>query len=274
MILLFLSCTTELRPPLLCNGLEELCNRPLNETAFLRTHNAHASEERGYHQLSMNHFFAIPTQLRDGVRALNADLYEYEGELVFCHGYCDLGLQPAEELVLELVDFLKNNPNEVLLIDLQDESNGRAAEAFLSLAPWLHPLSTETAWPTLGELIELDQRVLLFGSRQDSDPEWLLDKSSWIYSNGWHYEEPEDLNCELRNDQLENGLYEMTHVLTNPLAHPDLAESINHQPFIGEHLKQCIDEVGFVNQLSVDYYSIGDGLAVIEALNRGILFEE
>ena len=100
--------------------------------------------------------------------------------------------------------------------------------------------------------------------------EWLLDKDTWIYSNGWHYESPEELSCTLRSSPIPNGLYEVTHVLTSPLAHPDLAESINHQPLIGAHLQQCIDEVGFVNMLSVDFYSIGDGIAVIEALNKGL----
>ena len=67
------------------------------------------------------------------------DLYDYEGELLFCHGFCDLGSQPANELVQEILDFLSNNPNEVLLIDLQDESNGRSAEAaFITGKPSVH----------------------------------------------------------------------------------------------------------------------------------------
>ena len=53
---------------------------------------------------------------------------------------------------------------------------------------------------------------------------WLLSKADWWYSNGWYYEEPEDLDCELAEDKIMFGFYEVTHVLTNPLAHPDLAE--------------------------------------------------
>ena len=59
----------------------------------------------------------------------------------------------------------------------------------------------------------------------------------------------------------------MPTMLTTPLAHPDNAEAINHQPVIGEHVQRCVDEVGFVNLLAVDFYSIGDGLEVIEQLN-------
>ena len=142
-------------------------------------------------------FFAIPTQLQDGVRALNLDLYDYEGELLFCHGFCDLGAQPAHELVQEILDFLSDNPNEVLLIDLQDESSGRSAEAFLSLESHLYERDLDLdSWPTLGELIQAKKRVLLFGSPAENDPNWLLSKSDWWYSNGWYYQEPEDLDCE------------------------------------------------------------------------------
>ena len=159
MLFIFIACST---PPkenlevtaLLCNGLEELCDKPLNEVAFLRTHNAHASEERGYTSFSMNHFFAIPKQLNDGVRSLNMDLYDFEGELLFCHGFCELGSQPAEDLILEIEHFAHEHPNEIILLDLQDESNGRAAEAFDILEPLLNRHSSSESWPTLSEIIE------------------------------------------------------------------------------------------------------------------------
>jgi hypothetical protein len=253
-----------------CNGLESLCEKSLHEVAFLRTHNAHASQEREYSTFSMNHFFAIPTQLNDGVRALNLDLYDNDGELLFCHGFCDLGSQPASELIQEIVDFLAVNPNEVLLIDLQDESNGRSAEAFALLDTYLYEREeSEISWPTLQELIDENKRVLLFGNPSEEDPNWLLSKSDWWYSNGWYYEEPEDLDCSLETEKVLYGFYEVTNVLTNPLAHPDLAESINNQPVIGEHVQRCMNEIGFVNLLSVDFYSIGDGLEVVQAINQG-----
>ena len=262
--------TNDIDKAIKCNGLEQLCDRTLHEVAFLRAHNAHASQERGYSPFAMNHFFAIPTQLRDGVRSINLDLYDQDGELLFCHGFCELGSQIASELVQEIFDFLKENPYEVIIIDLQDESNGRSAEVFVDLEPylWVQEEPFES-WPTLREMIEKNTRIVLFGNPRENDPKWLLSKSQWWYSNGWYYENPEDLNCDLTENMIQNGFYEVTHVLTNPLAHPDLAESINHQPMIGEHLQKCISEVGFVNFLSVDFYSIGDGIQVIHALNQG-----
>ena len=42
----------------------------------------------------------------------------------------------------------------------------------------------------------------------------------------------------MAEDKIMFGFYEVTHVLTNPLAHPDLAESINYQPVIGNHVQR------------------------------------
>ena len=36
-------------------------------------------------------------------------------------------------MVQEILDFVEDNPYEVIVIDLQDESNGRSVEVFVAL---------------------------------------------------------------------------------------------------------------------------------------------
>lgn len=257
-----------------CNGLPGLCERRVNEVSYLRTHNSHASEERGYTQLSWNHYFAIPTQLRDGVRSLNVDVYPADdGSLRVCHGFCELGEQPFVEVLDEIEAFLDAWPREVVLLDFQIEVPAEDLRAALMA----HPLHTRaltqapgTPWPTLGELVDADRRLVVFGSGDPEDPPWLLAKSAFMYTTGWSYWEPEDLDCAITSDQLEHGLYEVTHVLTNPLASPYNAEAINSAESIDAHLERCDEEVGFVNLLSVDFYTIGEPLAAIGARNAGL----
>lgn len=254
-----------------CNGQPGLCERPLNEVTFLRTHNSHASEERGYTVLSWNHYFAIPAQLEDGVRSLNVDVYPAEdGGLRACHGFCELGEQPLEDLFDEIEAFMESHPREVVLLDFQDES----AEGALRDALATHPLSGRawvqvagTPWPTLQEMIEADERMVIFGGGHPEDPPWMLPKTQHIFSTGWSYWEPEDLDCETSGPVPEFGLYEVTHVLTNPLASPYNAEEINTEELLVAHLAQCDEEVAFVNLLSVDFYTIGEPLSVIGARN-------
>lgn len=267
-MLLALGCDTnepEPEPETGCNGAELLCGRRVDEVAYLRTHNSHASEERGYEVWSRNQFEAIPTQLSAGVRSLNVDVYVEEGQVLACHGYCSLGSQAFDEVLEEIGDFLRENPRELLLLDLQDETQGEARDTLaLSDLPFAVQQPGQP-WPTLGELVDADTRLYVFSKSASGDEDWFHPYGSFLYSTGWQYEEPEDLDCAA--SPFEHGLYEVTHVLTNPLSHPDNAEAINHHPVLREHIERCQAEVGFVNQVSVDYYSIGEGLDYIDELN-------
>ena len=235
----------------------------------MRSHNSHASEERGYHPFAMNHYFAIPTQLEDGVRSFNLDLYQVDGSLIACHGVCELGQQPAEEIWDELETFLAAHPDDLVLIDVQDEAPAGVVNASLAA----HPLSQRTwtqvageAGPPLQEMLDTGAQVVFFNSPVEGDPTWVLPHGDFVYSTGWHYLEPEDLDCEVQGEVLPHGLYEVTHVLTNPIASPAYAEAINTREVLTEHLERCFAEVGRPNLVSVDYYSIGDVFEVVPAL--------
>ena len=243
--------------PRACNGSEASCDRTVDELAFLRTHNSHASEERDYTALNWNHYFAIPTQLADGVRSLNLDVYDYEGLLQTCHGPCELAAQPFDEVLDEIETFLAAHPHELVLVDFQDEAPEGELEAALAahtVGARLHHQPPGEAWPTLGELLDAGTSLAPVDGGH-------------VYGTGWSYEDPEDLDCTVQGEAFEHGLYEVTHVLTNPLASPANAEAINHDPVLSDHIDRCVAEVGFVNQVSVDFYSIGDGLALIDRLN-------
>ncbi len=238
--------------------------------AILKTHNSHASEARGYSPLSMNQYEAIPAQLRDGVRSLNVDVYEEGGALVACHGFCALGSQPLEDILTEIFDFLTESPTEPVLVDFQDEAPPGAIAAAVAahpIAALAYTRAPGDAWPTLGELSDARTPLIVFGVRQDGDPDWFLNLPDHTYRTAWEYLTPEELDCAPADPVVAGGLYEIVHVLTNPLASPDNARAINHQPVIGDHLARCAEEVGFVNQISVDYYSIGDGLDAIDEVN-------
>jgi hypothetical protein len=62
------------RTPSACNGVRGLCARRLNEVFFAGTHNSFAaSDEPGWY--FANQTFAIPRQLRDGIRAFLIDVH-------------------------------------------------------------------------------------------------------------------------------------------------------------------------------------------------------
>ncbi|MCO4769377.1 MAG: phosphatidylinositol-specific phospholipase C domain-containing protein [Deltaproteobacteria bacterium] len=277
-------CPSELTPPepdpdptpapRACNGDAALCGLPVDEVAFLRTHNSHASEERGYSQLSWNHYNAMPTQLTDGVRAVNMDVYLYEGQMVVCHGYCTLGLQRLDLILAELTDFLAANPDEVVLLSLQNE------------APWADTLASLEAagvgalgyshtpgapWPTLEEMLDGGTPLLISaGGTPAGAPDWLHRDGDLSWGDHWGAETPDDLDCEAENAPFDGGLYFFNNVLTAPIASPDLANQVNHDPDLSERLQACGAENGQIpNIISVDFYSLGDTLEAVRRLNLG-----
>ena len=261
-------------PPALraCNGLPALCERPLNEVAFLRTHNSHASEERGYSMLSWNHYNAMPTQLADGVRAVNMDVYLYEGEMVVCHGYCTLGIQPFDAILAELTSFLDEAPDEVVMLSLQNEAPWPSTldaleSAGLADLGYVH--TPGETWPTLAQMLDAGTPLLISAGGIPGDaPDWLHREGDLQWGDHWAAETPEDLDCELENARFDGGLYFYNNVLTAPLASPNLAEQVNTDPDLSDRLAECAAENGQIpNIISVDFYSIGHAIEAVQVLN-------
>lgn len=270
------STETPTETPRACNGMPELCEQPVDGVTFLRSHNSHASEERGYTQWSWNHFEAMPTQLADGVRAVNMDVYLEEGAMLVCHGYCFLGQQPFAEILLELTDFLDANPDEVVLLSLQNEAPWPDTLASLEAAgiperAWTH--TPGDPWPTLGDLLDDGTPLLVSAGGIPGDaPAWLHRDGDLEWGDHWGAETPADLDCELENPAFDGGLYFYNNVLTAPLADPDLADLVNHEPELGDRLIACGVEHGRLpNIVSTDFYSIGDTVAAVRRVNEARL---
>ncbi len=254
-----------------CNGHDALCDRRVDEVAFLRTHNSMSSEERGYHIWSRNHTFAIPTQLADGVRALNVDVYYEDDELIVYHGFRDLGWQPFHEVLTEVSDFLDAHPREVVMLDFQQ---GAPMDVTVdALAD--HPISAHFAvqapnapWPTLGEMVDDGGRLLVLSNGTDGTPDWMHELSAFRTGDVTQAETPDDLGCDIDPPLWEHALLDINNVLTDPIASPDLAEQVNHNPFMIDRLLACQEALGHIpNRVAVDYYSIGDTLLSVDILN-------
>ena len=257
--------------PRACNGHPELCARALDDVVLLRTHNSMSSEERGYHIWSRNHTFAVPTQLADGVRALNIDVYFEEDELIVYHGFRDLGWQPLDAILTELSDFLEANPHEVITLDFQQGAPMDVTVAALqahALASFFHAQPLDAPWPTLEQMIDDGRRLVVFSSGTDGTPDWMHDKNVYIHGDITQAQSTDDLGCVVNDPPSAFPLLAINNVLTDPIASPDLADQANTNPFMLERLERCVQELGRVpNHVSVDYYSRGDGLENVDRLN-------
>jgi hypothetical protein len=267
--LLLLACAPEIEEARRCNGASELCDRRLDEVTFPATHNSMSSTAMGY--LPPNHTYAVPRQLSDGVRGLNLDTHSWEGGLWLCHGFCDLGRQPLVEGLAEVTTFLDTHPDEVLIITFQDgisgeETRGAVTEAGLDAYAHTHVLGEP--WPTLRELIDAGERVVLF-SASGGGVSWHHSQWEHWIDNPYSAEKVSDFSCEDdRGERSTATLYNINHFLTAPVALESLAEEANTWDAMWGHVSACVEETGrHPSQVLVDFYSTGALLEVVDALN-------
>jgi hypothetical protein len=258
-----------------CNGHVELCDRPYDEVVFAGTHNAHAVTTEGFSQFNANQIRSIPIQLEDGIRVMLIDTY-YDGdtgEIVLCHGPCQLGSTPHAEVLAAIVEFLLENPGEVLTLIYQDQVSPEDLALDYELTGaidlvYVHP--TGQLWPTLGEMVEADTRLVVTAEQGSPPPAWHHN----IWALGWDTpygpQDPDDLSCELNRGSSEHDLFLVNHWVNNAigLPSPTDAELVNAYDFLLARAQECWARWDHPpNFLAVDFYDRGDLLAVVETLN-------
>lgn len=253
-----------------CNGWDALCERSYSEVAYATTHNGMSSVEDGW--LAANHYKGVDKQLAAGIRGLMLDAHPYLGESYLCHGECLAGNQLLSEGLSEIVVFLEAHPREVVTIIFESYITDAAmAEAFaesgLDAFVYAHP-SPDAAWPTLGEMIEGGTRVVVLTDASDGSVAWYHDVWAHAFETHWSHATREDLSCAMNRGGAGNALFILNHFLSDPLPRPQLAEEINHNPFFEERVRECETAFGQIpNFVTVDFYTIGDVVEVVDALN-------
>lgn len=254
-----------------CNGLETLCAKRLDEVRFAMTHNAMSSAEEGW--VAPNQTHAIPTQLADGIRGFMLDThYTEEGSTALCHGFCELGSTPLVDGLRIFHDFLEGHPREVIVFMIQNGiSSADTVEAFeaAELDRYTYAHDPATPWPTLGELIARDTRLVVFHEGGGTEPAWYMDGyASYVWDTDYRATTVDDFGCDLLRGSPSNALFLVNHFLTAPLPLPSLATEANERSVLRDRVTRCESEAGrIVNWLAVDFYEIGSLLEVVDELN-------
>lgn len=255
-----------------CNGSAELCDRRYDEVSHATTHNAMSSAEDGW--LAPNQRHDMLRQLHDGVRALMIDTHVDDREDVsvpsLCHGSCLFGALPLHEALRSFESFLRCNPEQVLTLIVEAYVSPQAtADAFeqAGLTDYAYAHDPATAWPTLGEMIARDERLVVL-SDDGGYPSWYMNVWDHAFETPFAAKTLDDLVCETNRGSVDNPLFILNHFLTAPLADESLAEQVNHNPFFMDRARACQDKLGRLpNFPTVDFYSIGDLLDVTVTLN-------
>lgn len=259
-----------------CSGHVELCERPFDEVVFATTHNSHAALDDGFTAFNANHQQGISAQLDAGVRGMLIDTYYEDGPgspIILCHGPCGLGSISHLDTLQVFVEFLEANPGELLTLIYQDGVSPQdlAVEYETSGAielVYAHPEGTP--WPTLGELVEANTRLIVTAENSGPPPDWHHN----IWEIGWDTpygpSDPADLSCELNRGSTDNDLFLVNHWVNTEINLPSAANAdvVNAYDFLLARAQECAQLWDHApNFLAVDFWERGDLFAVVDTLN-------
>ena len=258
-----------------CNGDINPCSKTYNEVSYLTTHNAFNSDQDGL--LFPNQTYNISSQMNDGVRALMIDVYDLFGTPTAYHSIFALGTIPLIDLFNDIKSFLDNNPNEVLTIILECYVSANDIEDILnqsSLDNYLYTHNNSLGWPTLQNMIDNDNRLIIFTDEDDANSSQLWYHYVWEHAVETHYSVNtiNDFNCSFNRGDPANDLFILNHFVTHAtLGHGLHAESmtVNSNPFFISRAMDCYTQTNkFPNFVTVDFYELGNGLDVVNQLNN------
>mmetsp|Transcript_26339 Transcript_26339/g.43450 ORF Transcript_26339/g.43450 Transcript_26339/m.43450 type:complete len:459 (-) Transcript_26339:478-1854(-) len=147
------------------------------DVTWVSTHNSHAnmfaSGENVLRQVATNQEYSVYEQLALGVRGLMLDIEYRNGSLQCVHGFVEFSLL-RDLMMNEIVPFLNDDEQCVITIDLETRGDveliGSELRNLLEQVPELarrifrvndHRWENHTEWPTISEMREADQRVLI-----------------------------------------------------------------------------------------------------------------
>ena len=281
-----------------CNGHVELCDRRIDEVVFAGSHNAMSSADLGW-DLAMQTGDMV-AQLDHGVRALLIDALYWDATGRFeggdasagaaaaieaalsddrprpgtwlCHGYCALGATDLTAGLATIDAWLAENRREVLLLLVQDEITlGDLTTAFEAsgLLDRVHTHRPGDPFPTLGELIEADERVLVYGENQGSPGEWFQNAYEATFAETpFTFAVQSEFNCEPNRGDEANPLFLINHWITTGIPVREAAATINRRQSLLERVDECQARRGRLpTVLAADFVQTGDLVEVVAELN-------
>jgi hypothetical protein len=273
------ACTICQPAPAACNGHAELCGRTYDRVSFPGTHDAYANQTE--HYTSADQTYPLTKQLEDGVRVLHLEMLpnipSYDTALL-CHGLCAFGQKPLADGLREVKSFLDAHPNEVvtLLTEAQKLTTDVIADGFnqSGIMPMVRTQQKGAPWPTLSEMIQSGQRVIVFyadlsGAGGTSFP-WLHDRFSFTWETPWNNVMLSDFGrCNVDRGSMNVGLYVVdTYLEDMDFQTAQNASRVNANPFLLDRLLHCQRTTGVQPSfVMVNYYEVGDLFHDVDVLN-------
>jgi len=259
-----------------CSGYFCDGNKRLNDLFITGTHNSLAVPGR---TLSPNQNFGIKTQYEDGIRLFNFDLYmSNENAVVTHHGDIPgFSYHPRDE-VEELANLVRSDPNEFVVIQLQDSMTPAGRDSFLS---WLGGDLVVTNFDInepLASYINQGQQVLILTDRSSNinkslgmhDTAEIIGENDYSWKSCYFGSAP----TTPRHGR-SHGPVKLMNYFCSPVGAGDIiaSDSVNQKHRILYSAREFVDQFNGINMVLVDYYDEGDVFAAQSEIRDGDLHD-
>jgi hypothetical protein len=174
-----------------------------------------------------------------------------------------------------------NHPNEIITLILEDYSSANSLDIAIEnvgLSSFLYSdLDNTSYWPTLQEMIDLDQRLILFTDNNEINaPETHYYIWDFAVESNFENISMNDFSCEFNRGEEQNDLFIFNHFLsnyqlylTNPEIYLNEIQQINDPIYLSQRLSECILETEkFPNFIVVDFVDFGQPNQAVDELNQ------
>jgi hypothetical protein len=192
--------------------------------------------------------------------------------LYLCHGFCELGATPLTDALLGVHEFLVRNPNEVLVLVIEDYVSSQdlaAAFAESGLDGLVYRGPAGRPWPTLREMIDTRQRVLVLTESGRPGIGWIHPAFDVMQETPYHFKAPSELACKPNRGGTAGSLFLVNNWIdTTPAPKPSNAALVNAYEALLARAQACEKERGTrPTVIAVDFYRTGALFRVARKLN-------
>jgi hypothetical protein len=196
-------------------------------------------------------------------------------EAYLCHAYCELGASKMVDKMRDVRDFLDQNPEQVLVIVLQDYISGQETQQVFEdagLMDRVWPIGPGDPWPTLRQMIESRRDLVVLSENHAGEVPWMPAAFDVMEETPYEFASPDDFSCAPNRGGTGKPLFMVNHWIREPGRNPlDDAKAVNGRDVLSDRVAECRTVRGRQpGILAVNFVDVGDLFAVVGDLNQAL----